>query len=455
MIRFFECCNAVLWGPASLVLYMGTGLYLLVLLKGHPIIKIGSALKLLIPAGRRKDSRSRGDISPFQSLMTSLAACIGTGNIAGVACAMVLGGPGALIWMNLSALTGLSTIFTENLLTMIYRRKDGRGEMAGGPMYVMEDGIGGRTGRSMAVLFSVFAIGASFGIGNMTQSNTAAQAVREVWHLSEKTTGILLCGLTFAVIAGGVRCIGKICGLLVPPASLFYIGACIFVIAVNSGDLKDGLAEMFRMAFSARAVSGGIGGAVTASMFSAMKWGIARGVFSNESGLGSSPIAAAAAKTDHPVKQAYIQMTGPVIDTMIMCTLTGLAISASGVLGATDSSGHMITGAALTIKAFSTATGQWAEAVIAICIAGFALPAIIGWGYYGEKAVAYLTGRPQILWLYRILYSLAAYAGAVRPLELVWGFSDMMNGLMALPNLICILLLSRQAKNVYFSQNRG
>ena len=194
---------------------------------------------------------------------------------------------------------------------------------------------------------------------------------------------------------------------------------------------------------------------MTASIFSAMKWGIARGVFSNEAGLGSSPMAAAAAKTDYPVKQAYIQMTGPVIDTIIMCTLTGLAISASGVLGISDGNGHLLTGAALTIRAFSTAMGGWAECMIAVCIAGFALPTIIGWGYYGEKALGYLTQRPQMLWAYRILYSFAAYIGAVRPLEAVWGFSDMMNGLMALPNLICILVLSKQAKTIYFSQNKG
>lgn len=455
MYGLLEKINAVIWGPATLALFIGTGIFLLIRLKGLPVLNIGYAVKLLFKR-ERKDKNS-GDISSFQSLMTSLAACIGTGNIAGVASAMVLGGPGALIWMNISTLLGLSTIFTESLLSVIYRRKNKNGEMSGGPMYVMTDGIGGKTGRIMAVVFSVFAVGASFGIGNMTQSNTVAEALFDTWRLPSGVTGIMMTAVTFLVIVGGIKSIGKFCGIFVPVAAIFYIGCCLAVILCNTAHLKEGLSEMFSMAFSVKSVAGGFGGAVTASIFSAVKWGVARGVFSNEAGLGSAPIAAAAAKTNQPVRQAYIQMTGPVFDTMIMCTLTGLAVAASGVLGMSDENGVLYSGVALTMRAFETVLGEAGKYVITFGIVGFAVPTVVGWAYYGEKTLEFLTSNSAALWGYRIVYSLAAFFGAVKPLEIIWGLADAMNGLMALPNLIAILLLSSQARDfcLNYQKNRN
>lgn len=449
MLELLDKINAVIWGPATLALFMGTGIFLLLRLKGLPVLNIGYAIKLLLK--KEKRDKNPGDISSFQSLMTSLAACIGTGNIAGVASAMILGGPGALIWMNISTLLGLSTIFTESLLSMLYRRKNKKGEMSGGPMYVMVDGIGGKTGYIMAAAFSVFAVCASFGIGNMTQSNTVAEALFDTWKFPSYVTGIIMAAVTFFVIVGGVKSIGKFCGVFVPAAAIFYIGCCLAVILCNTAHLKEGLAEMFSMAFSVRSVTGGFGGAVTASMFSAMKWGVARGVFSNEAGLGSAPIAAAAAKTGHPVRQAYIQMTGPVFDTMVMCTLTGLAVAASGVLGMNNENGVMYNGVALTMKAFETVLGEAGKYVITFGIVGFAVPTVLGWAYYGEKALEFLTSSSAVLWGYRAVYSFAAFLGAVKPLEIIWGFADAMNGLMALPNLICIVMLSNKAR--YFCLN--
>ena len=424
VLEFFNAVNAVLWGPATLLLFMGTGFFLMCRLKWLPLRKVFYAVRLLIhSAALNKDGKDKaaGDISAFQSLMTSLAACIGTGNIAGVASAMVLGGPGALVWMNISALLGLSSIFTESLLAIMYRRKNKNNEMSGGPMYVMADGIGGCPGRLMAAAFSIFTVGASFGIGNMTQSNTAAGALKLAWQLPEQITGIAMAALTLLVIVGGIQSVGKFCGIFVPVSAVIYTGACLLVIVCHADGLLDGL--------------------------KAIKWGVARGVFSNEAGLGSAPIAAAAARCNHPVHQAYIQMTGPVFDTVVMCTLTGLAICASGCLGTAGADGVLYDGAALTAAAFATVLGPAADDVICAAMIGFAMPTIIGWAYYGEKALEYMTDKKAVLWAYKIAYSGAVFLGAIKPAALIWAFSDMMNGLMALPNLLTLILLGGQAAN--------
>ena len=444
MLEIFNGINRVLWGPGTLLLFIGTGIFLMCRLRWMPWRRIGYGIRLLIRPS--KAGGTDGDISSFQSLMMSLAACIGTGNIAGVASAMVLGGPGALVWMNISAMLGLSTAFSESLLTMLYRRKNKNGEMSGGPMYVMVDGIGGCTGKIMAAAFSVFTVGASFGIGNMTQSNTAASVLFESWHFPPVLTGLFLSVLTMAVIFGGVKSVGKFCGVFVPVAAAAYILCCLAVIAGHAGCLPEGLNRMFSEAFSVKAAAGGIGGTMTAAMLRAMKWGVARGVFSNEAGLGSAPIAAAAASYDNPMHQAYIQMTGPVFDTIIMCTMTGLAIAASGCLGMRGADGHLLDGVALTAAAFKTVLGPFADAVISISMFCFAIPTIIGWAYYGEKALEYLTDKKAVLWAYKIIYSGAVCFGAIKPLAVVWAFSDMMNGLMALPNLLTLLLLNNQVR---------
>lgn len=445
MLDILNRINSVLWGPATLVLFMGTGVFLMCRLQWLPLRKIFYAMKLLVHSGKKD---TQGDISGFQSLMTSLAACIGTGNIAGVASAMVLGGPGALVWMNISALLGLSTIFSETLLTMLYRRKNKNKEMSGGPMYVMADGIGGCAGKVMAAAFSVFAVGASFGIGNMTQSNTAAAALFSAWRFPKALTGAAMALLTMAVIVGGIKSIGKFCGFFIPAAAVIYTGCAAAVIIANKDNVMPGICQMLKMAFSPTAFAGGLGGTVTISLFQTVKWGVARGVFSNESGLGSAPIAAAAARCENPVHQAYIQMTGPIFDTVIMCTVTGLAIAASGVLETFSESSLMYDGAALTTAAFSTVLGKAAPSIIAAAMAGFALPTIIGWAYYGEKALEYITDKKAAIWVYKIVYSGAVFFGAVKPMAVIWAFSDMMNGLMAIPNLMTVLFFSTKVKKV-------
>lgn len=448
MENLLQSINRIIWGPATLVVFLGTGLFFLIKLRFLPWRNLGFALKLVFNPVR-EGKGSEGDISPFASLMTSLGACMGTGNIVGVACAMVLGGPGALIWMCISAMLGLPTIFAETVLSMRYRQKNVNGQMCGGPMYVMAKGIGGYFGKVLAALFAILTIGASFGIGNMTQSNAVAAAVHNIWHVPESITGILLMAAVFLVLIGGIQCIGSVCSVFVPITSLFYIGCAIAVIVLNYRNIPDGLYEMFQMAFSIKSISGGLGGAITSSAFLAMKWGIARGVFSNEAGLGSAPIAAAAARSDAAAKQGYIHMTGAFLDTVIMCTVTGLAIAASGVLGMKDSSGRLVTGVHLTIKAFDTVLG-FGGYVIVLGMIFFAFPTLIGWAYYGEKALEYLTKSKQMIFWYRIIFCLMIYVGAVKSLQIVWDFADIMNGLMAVPNMLCLWILWREVREECF-----
>lgn len=441
MENIIEQLNKIVWGPATLVIFLGTGLFLLIRLKCLPWRRLKKALGLaFIPDKSGKTNKEEGDISPFQSLMTALGACMGTGNIVGVASAMVLGGPGALIWMCLSSLIGLPTIFCECVLGVMYREKNKAGEMCGGPMYVMEKGIGGKIGKTMAVLFALFTVGASFGIGNMTQTNSVAEALSSIWNTPTPVTGIIIAITLLIVLLGGIKSIGKVCSLCVPVASILYIGCALVVIGLNYKNIVPGLREMIHMAFSFKAVSGGLGGTITASMFTALKWGVARGVFSNEAGLGSAPIAAAAAKTDSAVKQGYIHMTGAFVDTVIMCTITGLAIMASGVLGVQEQ-GVTVSGVGLTMKAFETVLGKMGSHVIGISMIVFAFPTLLGWAYYGEKALEYLVQSKSYITMYRVLFSLACFTGAVCHLGIIWGFSDIMNGFMAIPNLICILVM--------------
>jgi len=451
--QLLENLNRIIWGPVTLCIFLGTGIFYLVSLKFLPWRRLGYALKLVFTPEKQKETEN-GDISPFASLMTSLGACMGTGNIVGVACAMVLGGPGALVWMCLSAMTGLPTIFAESVLSVRYRKKGCSGGMCGGPMYVMENGIGHLSGRILAVLFSLMTVGASFGIGNMTQANAVAASLAKVWHVPERVTGICLTICVFLVLVGGIKSIGRVCGICVPAASILYMGCAAAVIILNYKNIPDGLNEMLRMAFSVRAVSGGMGGSVTASVFTAMKWGIARGVFSNEAGLGSAPIAAAAAKTDSAVRQGYIHMTSAFLDTVVMCSVTGLAIAASGVLGMKDSSGQLVTGVALTMEAFGTVLSCGGH-ILCFGMIFFAFPTLLGWAYYGEQALGYLVPSKRAVFVYRILFCAAAYLGAVKPLQMVWDFSDVMNGLMAVPNLLCLWIMSGKVRESTFEFERN
>ncbi|WP_193353282.1 alanine/glycine:cation symporter family protein [Acetobacterium woodii] len=435
--------NNFVWGPIMLALLMGTGIFLTIRLKFLPWRNLGYALKSVFakPDPSKKDSS--GDISPFQSLMTALAATIGTGNIVGVATAMVLGGPGALVWMWISALFGLSTKYGESVLAVKYRETNVEGEMAGGPMYAMKNGFKNKTiGSILAVLFSGFAVIASFGIGNMTQANSISGAVLGTFGIPTWITGAVITILALVVLLGGIKSIGRVCGVIVPFMAVFYFLGGILVIIINFQNIPAGIAQIFTMAFSPTAIAGGVGGTVIASMLSAMRWGVARGVFSNEAGLGSAPIAAAAAKTDHPSRQGYINMTGTFFDTLVVCTVTGLVIASSGVLGTVTESGKLLSGADLTIASFESVLGPIGGYLVTIGIMLFAFSTILGWEYYGEKSLEYLIKAPIAIKAYRFIFSIVTFIGATTALQIVWDFSDTMNGLMAIPNLISLLVLS-------------
>jgi len=433
-----------------LILLVGTGIFLTIRLKFLPWINLGYAIKSIFKKEGKEDF-AQGDISSFQSLMTALAATIGTGNIVGVATAMVSGGPGALVWMWLSAMFGLSTTYGESVLAIKYRERNSKGEMAGGPMYTMKNGIKiPGLGKLLAILFSFFTVMASFGIGNMTQANSISQAISNTFAWPAWYTGLAVMILVFTVLIGGIKNIGRVCSIIVPLMGIMYFLGGIIVIAVNFKNLPAGIIEIFRMAFSVRSVAGGMGGTITATIFSSMRWGISRGVFSNEAGLGSAPIAAAAARTDSASRQGYINMTGTFFDTMIICSITGLVIASSGVLGMQNTDGSLITGVELTIRAFSTVLGQWGGWLITIGIAMFAFATLLGWEYYGEKALEYLCKKDYVIKFYRLLFCLVTYVGSTKALEVVWNFSDTMNGLMIIPNLICLLLLSGEVARECF-----
>ncbi len=443
------------WGPYMLFLLVGTGVFLTIRLKFLPWRNLGHALKMIFEKTDKSDEKS-GDISSFQSLMTALAATIGTGNIVGVATALVSGGPGAIVWMLVSAIFGLSTKYAESVLAVKYREINKNGEYSGGPMYAMKNGIKIKwLGLLLAFLFALFATVASFGIGNMTQANSIADAINTSFGVSRQLVGFILVILSLVVLMGGIKSIGKVCGVIVPFMAIFYFLAALVVIVINFKNVPSGVAEMFRMAFSPRAVAGGVGGAIVANMLQAMRWGVARGVFSNEAGLGSAPIAAAAAQTNHPSKQGYINMTGTFIDTIIVCTMTGLVITSSGVLGTAGPDGKLIDGAQLTILAFKTALGPFGGAIVTIGIALFAYSTILGWEYYGEKSLEYLVKSRGICLAYRFLYCLITYVGATMTLQFVWDVSDAMNGLMAIPNLLCLLILNNQVAKECFDYQKN
>ncbi|MDR2044565.1 MAG: sodium:alanine symporter family protein [Clostridium sp.] len=461
--KWLRLVNDVVWGPYMLAFLLGTGVYLMIRMRFLPLRNLGYALKCVVgldggQPGKRSGTRGaagkktgrgkapRGDVSPFSSLMTELAATIGTGNIVGVATAMVLGGPGALVWMVLSALLGLSTKFAESMLSVTYRTYNEQGKVSGGPMYTLARALPDRRlGKRLGALFAVFAVLASFGMGNMTQANSISASLEAAFGIPPACTGLAVSSLTILAVLGGISTIGKVTQVLVPAMAVFYVLGAGLVIWKNLGNLPEGAAMIWKMAFSREAVAGGIGGNLVASMSQAMRWGVSRGVFSNEAGLGAAGISAAAADTDDPVRQGYISMTGVFLDTAVICTVTGLMLAASGVLGAKDASGELLTGTALTIAAFSTAFGAYGAGIVSIGISLFAFATIIGWAYQGEKAFEYLAKKPGCCLAYRFLYGFFCFIGAVCTLEIVWDFSDIMNALMAVPNLLGVLLLSKTA----------
>ena len=436
---WIKYADHLVWGPWMLALLLGTGLFLTVRTRFLPWRNLGWALGSLF----RREARSGGaqGVSPLAALMTSLAATIGTGNIAGVATALVAGGPGALVWMELSALFGLSSKCAECLLAVKYHCRDRDGAIRGGPMYTMRRGLRQRRlGTVLAALFALFTVLASLGMGDMAQSNAAAAALWGRFGVPTRVTGAVTAVLALAAAMGGIRRIARVSSLVVPAMGALYLAAGTAVLLGHLPALPGALAEMFRLALSPSAAAGGAAGTAAASALEAARWGLARGCFSNEAGMGSAAIPAASAG-DCPARQGYLNMTGTVLDTMVICTVTGLCICVSGVLGTADAAGAPVNGAALTALAFETVLGPMGGLAVDLSVALFALSTILGWVYCGETALAYLTGGRGLL-PYRLLYALAAWWGASESLEVVWGLSDIFNALMAVPNLLSLLLLS-------------
>lgn len=435
--------DGFVWGPVMLCLLVGTGIYLTAYLNFRTWRNLPYAMKSVFSREARKTNRGLGDVSPFSALMTALAATIGTGNIVGVATAMFAGGPGALAWMWVSACFGLTTKFSECMLGFKFREVNAKGEMKGGPMFTMKNGFKNkRAGLCMGFLFAMFTVIASFGIGNMTQANSITTAVSTTFGFSNEIIGAALTVLTLAVIVGGITSISRVSSLVVPGMAVFYIAAGLLCIALNFENIPHGLYLIFMMAFDPAAVEGGVVGTITVSVMNAVRFGVARGCFSNEAGLGSAAISAAASTTDDPARQGYVSMTGTFIDTIIVCTITGLTIASSGVLGTVGPDGKPLTGVALTMAAFSThlsTAGNW---IVSVGIMLFAYSTILGWEYNGEKAWEYLWGTHTYNIIYRLAFSLVVYVGATQTLDLVWNLSDIANALMAVPNLVSMLVLA-------------
>lgn len=418
--------SSALWGWPMIILLLGTHLFLTIRLR-VPQRKIFTAIKLSVS----KDKGADGDVSQFGALATALAATIGTGNIIGVATAIALGGPGAVLWCWLTGVFGIATKYSEGLLAIKYRVKTSDGTMLGGPMYALERGLGWKW---LAILFAFFTACAAFGIGNTAQANSIATLGQTAYGISPYLTGGVIALLTAVVILGGVKSIAKVCGALVPLMALFYIIGCAYILFVNGQFVWQAIELIVHEAFTPEAIGGGFAGQ---AVLMAARYGIARGLFSNESGLGSAPIVAAAAQTRNPVRQALVSSTGTFWDTVIVCAMTGLVIVSSIIAYPDISSAD---GAALTQKAFAKIP-MVGEPLLTFGLFTFAFSTILGWSYYGERALEYLTGK-KFLFVYRLLYIAASFVGAVVSLDIVWNFADIMNALMAIPNLISLLFLS-------------
>ncbi|WP_286292096.1 alanine/glycine:cation symporter family protein [Vibrio apostichopi] len=424
-----QTINQFVWGPPLLILLVGTGVYFTFRLGLLQFRHLPTALKMVFS----KDKSGTGDVSSFAALCTALSATIGTGNIVGVATAIKIGGPGALFWMWLAAVFGMATKYAECLLAVKYRRTDSNGEMVGGPMYYLQYGVGSRV---LAVMFAVFALGvACFGIGTFPQVNAILDATEISFGASREMSAVVLTILVAVVTLGGIQSIAKVAGKVVPTMAIMYIVACLSVLVSNADQLLNAITLVVTSAFTNTAATGGFFGA---SIMLAIQSGIARGVFSNESGLGSAPMAAAAAKTDSCVKQGLVSMTGTFFDTIIICTMTGLALILTGAWQ-TD-----LSGAAMTTHAF--AVGLNADTLgpmlVSVGLIFFAFTTILGWNYYGERCVVFLLGTKAVL-PYKIIFIALVASGAFLKLDMIWLMADIVNGLMAIPNLIGLILLRR------------
>ncbi|MGR5062090.1 alanine/glycine:cation symporter family protein [Photobacterium sp. DNB22_13_2] len=415
-----------------LVLILGVGIFLTLGLKLMPIVKIGAGFKLLW-TGRipEKEEEAKGEISPFNALMTSLSATIGTGNIAGVATAIFLGGPGALFWMWCTALVGMATKFAEAVCAVKYRETDANGNHVGGPMYYIKNGLSSKWAW-LGTAFAIFGSLAGFGIGNTVQSNSVAAAVESSFGVSPVISGLIMMVLVGLVLMGGIKRIADVAGKLVPLMAIFYIASGLIVLFMNISEIPAAFGLIISSAFTPVAAQGGFAGA---AVWAAIRFGVARGIFSNEAGLGSAPIAHAAAQTKNPVAQGLVAMLGTFIDTIVVCSITGLAIVVSG----SWLSGE--TGAALTSAAFASALPGIGNYVVAIALSIFAFTTILGWSFYSEKCVQYLFGVKAII-PFRVLWIIAVPIGATSSLEFIWLLADTLNAMMAIPNLIALLLLS-------------
>lgn len=424
--EFFSVTSSLLWGWPMIILLLGTHIFLTIRLH-FPQRHILKAIRLSV----QRDPDATGDVSQFSSLATALAATIGTGNIIGVATAIALGGPGAVLWCWLTGVFGIATKYAEGLLAIKYREKKPDGKVIGGPMFALEKGLGWRWA---AILFAIFTALASFGIGNTVQANAIATLAYETYDISPYITGTVICLLTGAVILGGVKSIARVCATLVPLMALFYILGCIYIIGVNIDYVWPAIKLIVTSAFSPQAAGGGF---VGTTVMMAARYGIARGLFSNESGLGSAPIVAAAAQTRNPVRQALVSSTGTFWDTVVICAMTGIVI-VSSVLAYPDIT--FDNGAVLTKMAFSKIP-IIGTPLLTFGLLTFAFSTILGWCYYGERAVEYLKGRRWML-VYRMIFIVAVFIGSVMQLGVVWNMADCMNALMAIPNLLSLLALN-------------
>ncbi|RLQ20402.1 amino acid carrier protein [Seongchinamella sediminis] len=427
MSEFISTINSWAWGPVMLALLLGTGLYLSLGLRFLTVRKIPLALRLLLQG---RQGKGKGDISPFSALMTSLSATIGTGNIAGVATAVALGGPGALFWMWITALVGMATKYAEAVCAVTYREQDEQGNYSGGPMYYIRNGLHKRW-HWLAYAFALFGSFAGFGIANTVQSNSVSQALSDSFAVPPLATGIVLMLLVGAVVLGGIRRIATVASLLVPMMALSYILLSVLVILLNVSAVPAALVTIVDSAMNGSAAAGGFAGA---TVWAALRFGVARGIFSNEAGLGSAPIAHAAAKTNQPVQQGMIAMLGTFIDTLVVCTMTGLVIVIMDVIP----SG--VSGASLTSMAFGNAF-PGGEYIVTLGLCLFAFTTMIGWSFYGERCVVFLVGARGVM-PFRVLWVLAIPVGTVVQLDMVWLIADTLNAFMAIPNLVALILLA-------------
>jgi len=426
---FISSINGIVWGPLMLTLLALTGIYLTLGLKGLTLLKVPTAFKTLWKG--REEDENKGDISGFNALMTSMSATVGTGNIAGVATAIALGGPGALFWMWCIALIGMATKFSEAVLAVHYREKDEKGEYIGGPMYYIKNGLSSKW-TWMGTAFAIFGMIAGFGIGNTVQANSVADVMSSDYGIPTWVTGLALASLAALVILGGIKRIAHVAGKLVPFMAIAYILSALIVVLMNADQIPAAFAIILESAFNPVSTTGGFAGA---TVWAAIRYGVARGVFSNEAGLGSAPIAHASAQTKHPVQQGLIAMLGTFIDTLIICTLTGLVIVLTGAWQSGEN------GASLSSLAFSQALPSVGTHIVSFGLAIFAFTTVLGWSVYGEKCTEYLFGVKSVI-VFRCAWIIAIPLGAMAQLDFVWLLADTLNALMAIPNLIALLLLS-------------